>query len=327
MEPLELVRLARRYQAAHLRISDAVVAAIAMRWKLTRPLNDDELSTFAGSAAATVAAGQAQTARLAERYIDSTVADLPGFAPAGLDTASMIDGLRGGVPLVEVYARPVITARRVISEGRSFLDAMSVGEDRLRRTGYTDLQLASRQATNDTMASHPRIVGYRRVTDGNACSLCLTASTQRYHVGDLLPIHSRCGCTVVPIVGEKDPGLVIDRELLDRLKRDGTAADLSYSKAIGRLQEQSRNARGRASAARAEALTEPDPARARRLQKRAAEWDRKSDRYRIEAGRERAARDASRKRRAAPPAERFDREVKVVEHGELGPTLERRTAA
>jgi hypothetical protein len=80
------------------------------------------------------------------------------------------------------------------------------------------MQLASRAAARDAMVHHSsRIVGYRRVTDGNACRRCLLASTQRYHVGDLLPIHPRCGCTVVPIVGTTDPGHVIDEETLRRL--------------------------------------------------------------------------------------------------------------
>lgn len=49
-------------------------------------------------------------------------------------------------------------------------------------------------------ATEERIVGYERVPDGNACSLCNTAAGQRYRSSDLLPIHGGCGCGVRPVL-------------------------------------------------------------------------------------------------------------------------------
>lgn len=219
MRAPELIGLARRYQAAHLRIAQAVTEALLIRWALDTPINDNELAVFASAAANDVRQAQETTARLAVSYIDTAVLDQPNWTPANVDLDPLLNSLRGGVPLETVYGRPVITARRVLSEGRTIRDALRVGADRLQRTVLADVQLASRAALDQSMQHHtPTIVGYRRVTDGNACRLCLLASTQRYHVGDLLPIHNRCGCTVVPIVGPADPGHIIDRETLQRIK-------------------------------------------------------------------------------------------------------------
>lgn len=62
------------------------------------------------------------------------------------------------------------------------------------------------------------IVGWRRVTEPGACEFCLLASTQRYHTKDLHPLHEHCRCSVAPVVGLKDPGHVLNKDLLQRLK-------------------------------------------------------------------------------------------------------------
>jgi hypothetical protein len=56
------------------------------------------------------------------------------------------------------------------------------------------------------------IVGYRRIIHPElshktgVCALCLIASDRIYTVGELLPVHSGCHCTVVPIFHDSDPG-------------------------------------------------------------------------------------------------------------------------
>jgi hypothetical protein len=41
------------------------------------------------------------------------------------------------------------------------------------------------------------------------------ASTQRYHKGDLLPIHPGCDCGEMPLYGTDDPGQIINQQRLD----------------------------------------------------------------------------------------------------------------
>ena len=61
------------------------------------------------------------------------------------------------------------------------------------------------------------IRAYRRVLTGREnCALCLVASTQRYWVEDLLPIHPGCDCNVQPLPPGMEDSQVIDQDLLER---------------------------------------------------------------------------------------------------------------
>ena len=60
--------------------------------------------------------------------------------------------------------------------------------------------------------------GFRRALNGPGdCALCVIASTQRYHAGDLLPIHPGCNCTVAPLGPGEGVDQVIDPDLLERV--------------------------------------------------------------------------------------------------------------
>lgn len=110
--------------------------------------------------------------------------------PWGLDPDQLI-GVRArrGDFLESVYAR---NHRADVSTFRS----------RMAREVNTDITLAERGAANVHTAGDPRITGYLRTLGGGEnCGLCVVAATQRYHKGDLLPIHSHCRCGVQPLYG------------------------------------------------------------------------------------------------------------------------------
>lgn len=71
-----------------------------------------------------------------------------------------------------------------------------------------NLSLAYRAQLEQAAKSDPSTVtGYRRVirpelSAGGTCGLCVAVSTRLYFRGDLLPLHSRCKCTVIPVIGE-----------------------------------------------------------------------------------------------------------------------------
>jgi hypothetical protein len=91
--------------------------------------------------------------------------------------------------------------------------AIEAGRRRAEGLAATDLQLAKTHSSRLALAGRgdERIVGYRRVLTGaENCAMCVLASTQRYHVEDLLPIHPACDCAVAPIVGRQDPGQTIN---------------------------------------------------------------------------------------------------------------------
>jgi hypothetical protein len=89
--------------------------------------------------------------------------------------------------------------------------AVGDGERRVRALALTDVELAVTHTARERLADESEIQFYRRVLTGaESCGLCVIASTQRYRKRDLLPIHPNCDCVVATIVGDQDPGRVIN---------------------------------------------------------------------------------------------------------------------
>lgn len=129
-------------------------------------------------------------------------------------------------PPAEVYARPFNEIRYRLSQGKTVQQAVRAGQRRALSIAQTDLQLAQTQTAQRYLQDSakrptgPRgaIVGYRRVLSNNPnhCALCMIASTLRYTRDNLMAIHPGCGCTVMPIWGDHDPGTTLnERYLLD----------------------------------------------------------------------------------------------------------------
>lgn len=148
--------------------------------------------TNAGLAAAAAAAGGGAFRPRTPRYQDLTGSALRGVDPT------------------DVYMRAQMVLNYQLSQGASLTEAITAGGNRLRSLGATNLQLAKTK----TVAAHGRAPFYRRVlTGGENCALCVIASTQRYRMGTLQPIHPGCDCGVEEIHGH--PAHVIDQSLLD----------------------------------------------------------------------------------------------------------------
>lgn len=230
MNPQEVIA---RYLTAYNRLRTRTGAQILAAWRRAGGIDDAAARAWLATAVPITAGAQAATASLVAGYIS-----LLGRAITGTATATAADpdavtteALRG-VPAAAVYMRPVITARRLVGEGRPLGDALRIAGDRARSTAETDVLLAQRATTVDIAEREPRIVGYRRVLTGGSCALCATASTQRYHSEDLMPIHNNCDCGVAPIWGDRDPGNVINRELVADLKAAArTTGDPDYWRA------------------------------------------------------------------------------------------------
>lgn len=136
----------------------------------------------------------------------------PQLNPADYTTAA----LRNGAADADVYRRPFVDVYRSLDEGKTMTQAIAAGALRISSIASTDVQLARRNAGFQSRSRNSRIVGYARtLTGGENCALCYVASTQRYHHGDLLPIHSGCDCGEMPIYGNQDPGQVINEVRLE----------------------------------------------------------------------------------------------------------------
>lgn len=186
-----------------LKLTDAI-------WRRLTGYGDSDIERLVAQMVPRVMAGQVQIATL-------TAADIArrlDVKPTLVDRDAVTGGR--GVSPETVYARPIITVRTELSRGETIVDALKRGGDRLQSLVSTDLQMAKvRQADASLQAAG--IDGYRRVLSGNKnCALCVIASTQRYHVGDLMPIHPGCDCGVEEITSKKPfPELELDKLLED----------------------------------------------------------------------------------------------------------------
>ena len=113
----------------------------------------------------------------------------------------------------EAEERTTAQPRRDLSKPseKPLTTAVERGERRARLIGLTDVELTATHTARERLAADPRIRYFRRVLTGaESCGLCILASSQRYHKKDLLPIHPNCDCVIAPILGDKDPGRLIN---------------------------------------------------------------------------------------------------------------------
>lgn len=151
-------------------------------------------------------------------------------------------GIAGAHALVRAYWREGIPLpRRARSQVMALLepqfDKIATGqysflEYSLLTAGNNAITRGVQEVTQWALMNDNSIVGYRRqITSRNPCGLCIVASTQRYNVAELQPMHPNCGCVTSPIYGSKDTGQVIDPERRDDIYNrviDRYGSDLAY---------------------------------------------------------------------------------------------------
>lgn len=211
----ELARISRAHHRQYLAVQSSTADLVGAAWTKHKPLDDLSTSKFLAAVESIVGGALLETAALAVGFMSANDI-LLGFASELIPSKPQI---RGGRSVSEVYRRSVYQARRQIAAGASYDDAMRSGMARARQTAATDVSLANRQAIADAAPGRPWVVGYRRVLTSVSCAFCATASTQRYRTADLHPLHPGCDCDVAEIIGTNDPGRIINRQLLDDLKK------------------------------------------------------------------------------------------------------------
>lgn len=214
--------LAAQQAAAQANLTNRLLVVLATLWQsLTDPANTEQLRTFATRGAAMLRAAELATGQLTETYLRQVLAAMNVDVPPRT-LVELPDALRG-VPDEEVILRPAATVRYLRSKDDP--NAAEAGLERLRIMAETSLQLASRYAANRVVDQVPGVDGYRRIlrpylSAGGSCGLCVAASDRRYKRGDLMPIHARCKCSVLPIVGDNDPGMELNGYDLNAIYAD-----------------------------------------------------------------------------------------------------------
>lgn len=111
---------------------------------------------------------------------------------------------------------------QVVAEGATEEKAKRKALVRIAAIAETDVTLAVREQVRKTLGQIPGITGYRRIlhpelSETGPCGLCVVAADRIYKVEDLKPIHDRCVCEVLPIIGALDPGLNLNASELEAI--------------------------------------------------------------------------------------------------------------
>lgn len=138
----------------------------------------------------------------------------------------------------EPYGRVADQYRmQVVTRGEPELKARKHALVRIAAVAETDVTLAVREqyrASLTGMSGPLRDVrGWRRIlhpeqSESGPCGLCVVASDRIYKISDLEPIHLRCRCEVLPVIGDLDPGIDLSSDDLDRIYEaaGGTGGDV-----------------------------------------------------------------------------------------------------
>ncbi|AAR29725.1 head maturation protease [Streptomyces phage VWB] len=216
--------LADRYDALSGSLRDRLIGFVLAAFDGLSSLRDADAVEFLDRVVPVVVATQAQMGQITDAYLSAVMADMLGAtaAPAGVE---LPEALRG-VPPEEVYRRPFVQTWTALADGKDFVDARSEGRNRLLSITETDLQLARTHAAQQSMSRGGARYFRRRLSGSKNCALCTIASTQRYRVENLMPIHPGCHCKPEPLPGNQDPGQIIDEQLL-------TEAHAAITRGIG----------------------------------------------------------------------------------------------
>lgn len=210
--------LTAQYIAGQRQLRSAWLEFVRRWFAASQSFRDADAERYVAQVVPVALGAQQSMASLTWAYLTRMLAEVFGGTPQGAPLSiGSVSGtaLRGVDPQV-VYRRPFSTIYAELAKEQTLTEAVTAGERRAKLIGLTDLQLAKTHATRAVYAGHERVQYFRREFTGDEnCGLCIVASTQRYHKGDLMPIHPGCDCVPVPIDAQTDPGQVLDRELLD----------------------------------------------------------------------------------------------------------------
>lgn len=202
------------YRAVAADIRSRTLAYLDAAWhRVEIDLSDATVARFGAQAAAVADAAQYRIALATDVYLAQvqTLATATPTAPLGLAPEMATTEALRGVSAETTWARPGQSVWSSLARDAAVGRALSQGLARTHEIAETDMQLAHTHAAR-TVLERRGLQWYQRVPrGGRSCELCLLASTQRYHVGDLMPIHPHCHCAVAGIAGRADPGQVIPK--------------------------------------------------------------------------------------------------------------------
>lgn len=241
MEPraLEEVEAAlSTYTTATIRQEAAAVLAVGAAYSLVTDWTSPTQTLAAANSA--VEATQAATrvaGGVAGQFINNVVSILTGRGgrpprSSGRPRRDLFLPERSeyvrSTPPFDVYSRPVFVARDALDAGATEVEARELAAQQAETLAITDQILARRDAAIAELLREfeaEDALRYRRVirpelSRTGTCGLCIAAATRVYTISDLMPIHSRCKCELMPIIGNADPAASINQIDLEQIYAD-----------------------------------------------------------------------------------------------------------
>ncbi len=224
-----LAVLADRQAALAQRVTGNAAGIVARLWRaFTGWYSPGQVRVVTRRSGGILASAQKRSGQHTQAYLER-VLQLLDAAPDEPPVLELPDEPRG-IPREEEFARVAEQYRYLRSVDTPEPDAVSQAVTRAEVVTSEGTHLARREASRQVLAAADKVTGYRRVihpelSAGGTCGLCIAASDRIYHKSQLLPVHARCKCQTMPIVGEADPGRSLNQGDLSRLYSEagGTA--------------------------------------------------------------------------------------------------------
>jgi hypothetical protein len=209
--PAHLLALIEDYEVSLETIRQRVTAYARYTWENQRDHADEAIASWIAALAPLVNGAQRLTGTLTANYLTAFAA-LVGVAnnirPDTIPPEAMSTAALRGVDDTTIYRRPMLDFWDAIRAGEPSAIAVAVGALRLEEIVWTNLQLARTHAAQRVLTGHlgTVVVGYRRLINGRACTLC-SSRHDLFSRHELLPIHIHCRCGIVPVYKDgPDPG-------------------------------------------------------------------------------------------------------------------------
>lgn len=235
-----LLALVEAQAAARASIVETVLALVGRAFAGIGDFYDQaEVADYVDLVAEAVGGGRAVAADTTAAYL-AQVLDAQGVVPPRVDHSPATEPR--GVPVTRQYARPVVEYRTARLTGLAEFEAEERALRRAQLIAEQDVAMAVRDAAAAVVSAAGPVTGWRRIihpemSAGGTCGLCIAASDRVYGKAELLPLHERCACEVLPIVGKAggdgDPGGDLNAESLRELYEragDTTAGALARTR-------------------------------------------------------------------------------------------------
>ncbi len=227
-----------QFTAASQQVQDAAASVIGNLWlSFTDWYDTRAVGRLAREAAALSVAQQQIIAGVSGVYVADVVSAISGTRQRTVPR-SLYTPVRQGADLQVVHGRPAQVYLRAVGLGRSHEEALALAGRRAVGTLMSDLTLEERQ-TQQRMLDQLGIATFRRIihpelSASGTCGLCVAASQRLYKTGELMPMHPpTCKCTVSPVIGDSDPGMILNEQDIGQLRDDAgsnKAADLKRTR-------------------------------------------------------------------------------------------------